>query len=71
MSCVIYIKMDILHEFRVAEIDIFIPIVVNGVLILDAATAIFLKGYVVVESSLHPPLDGLGELKGTQSLHLA
>lgn len=53
------------------EIDIFMSIVVNRVLILDALASIFLKGYVVVESALHPTLDGFGKLKRTQSLHLA
>lgn len=53
------------------EIDVIVAIVLNRVLILDAATAILLKGYVVVQSALHPPLDGLGELKRTQPLHLA
>jgi hypothetical protein len=63
--------MNLLHEFRVGEIDVIVAIVLNRVLILDAATAILLKGYVVVQSALHPPLDGLGELKRTQPLHLA
>lgn len=53
------------------EIDIPMPIVVNGVLVLDAFAAIFLEGYVMVQPALHPSLDGLGELERTQSLHLA
>lgn len=61
----------LLHVLCVGEVDVLVAVVVDGVLVYDALAAVFFKGDVVVESPLHPSLDGLGEFEGTQSLHLA
>jgi hypothetical protein len=52
----------------VGEVEVLVAVVVDGVLVVDAAHLVLLEGQVVVQTLLHSSLDRVLVLEGAQAL---